>query len=125
MMGKPGTCLAVRAPLGNDDGIAGGNRHRTQRDPDLRTGRSASYAARQGPAAMGGWEGANSGCAGAHIAQGPPRSHMPASSYQHCTKTAVSFRFFGCPGRRGTLGCQGAAQYLGWARGRLIYTRCE
>ena len=38
MGGKPGACLvAVRASLGNDDGIAGGDRHRTQLDPDLRT----------------------------------------------------------------------------------------
>ena len=80
---------------------------------------------RQGPAAMGRGEGAASGCAGARTSQGGPRPHMPVTSYQHCTKTAVSFRSFGCPGRRGTLGCQGAAQYLGWARGRLIYTRCE
>ena len=41
-MGKPGTCLAVRASLENDDGIARGDRHRTQRDPDLRTANAAS-----------------------------------------------------------------------------------
>ena len=53
---------------------------------------------RQGPAAMGRGEGAASGCAGARTSKGCPRPHMPITSCQHCTKTAVSFRSFGCAG---------------------------
>ena len=80
---------------------------------------------RQGPAAMGRGEGAASGCAGARTSQGGPRPHMPVTSYQHCTKTAVSFRFFGCAGRRGALGCERATQHLSCAPGCRSCSECK
>ena len=80
---------------------------------------------RQGPAAMGRGEGAASGCAGARTSQGGPSPHMPITSCQHCTKTAVSFRFSGCAGRRGTLGFWGGIQHLGWAPACRSCSECK
>ena len=80
---------------------------------------------RQGPAAMGRGEGAASGCAGARTSQGGPSPHMPITSCQHCTKTAVSFRFSGCAGRRGTLGCEGDAWGHHCARGWFTSSKCK